>query len=324
MPASVFTISSCAFEPGVGGQAEAVADLHALDRLDAHQRAGQPRVEAAVPVHVRAEARRQAVDDDLDHAAEGVAVLVGLVDRRHHLLRGVGVQAAHRVLVEAGDVVRAGHRAVRRGHAAELDDVGDDAGADGLLEEVGGDPAERHPGGGLAGGGALEDRAGLVEVVLLHADEVGVARAGAGERGVAGQAVELGLVDRVGRHDLLPLGPLGVADLDGHRSAEGLAVADAADDGDLVLLELHPGAAAVAEATAGEGVGDVVGGDRDVGGQALQDRDEGRSVGLARSEPAQHGQSLSRRPAGTAPAVSRRDTRGRPRPRRRRPRRRAA
>ena len=80
---------------------------------------------------------------------------------------------------------------------------------------------------------------------------------GPGQGGVAGQRVELDGVDRVGRHHLLPLGPLGVADLDRDRAALGLAVADAADDRDLVLLELHPGAAAVAEPAAGQRVGDV-------------------------------------------------------------------
>ena len=54
---------------GCGREREAVADLDTLDRLDPHQRAGQPRVEAAVPVHVRAEPRRQAVHDHLDDAA---------------------------------------------------------------------------------------------------------------------------------------------------------------------------------------------------------------------------------------------------------------
>ena len=154
---------------GRGGELEAVADLDALDRLDAHQRAGERRVEPSVPVHVRAEAGRQTVDHDLDHAAERVAVLVGLVDALDHQLRGVGVQAAHRVVVEARDVVGAGHGAGRGADAAELDDVGDHPGVGGLLEEQRGDPAEGDPGGGLAGGGALEDRAGLVEVVLLHA-----------------------------------------------------------------------------------------------------------------------------------------------------------
>ena len=103
-------------------------------------------------------------------------------------------------------------------------------------------------------------------------------------------------VDRVGRHHRLPLGPLGVADLDRDRSALGLAVPDAADQGDLVLLELHPGAAAVAEPAPGQRVADVVGGHPDVGGQPLEDRHQGRAVGLTRGQPAQsHGDSLSRR-----------------------------
>ena len=243
---------------------------------------------------VRAEARRQPVDDHLDDAAEGVAVLVGLVDALHHRGAGVGVEAAHLVGVEARDVVGLGHDAGRGADAAELDHVGDDPGADGLLEEVGRDPAERHAGGGLAGRGPLEDRPGLVEVVLLHAGQVGVAGPRAGQRRVAGQRLELDRVDRVGRHDLLPLGPLGVADLDGDRAALGLAVADAADQRDLVLLELHPGAAAVAEPAAGQGVGEVVGRHPDMGGQPLEDRDQGGAVGLARGEPTQHGVSLSR------------------------------
>ena len=66
-------------------------------------------------------------------------------------------------------------------------------------------------------------------------------------------------VDRVGRHHGLPLGPLGVADLDRDRAALGLAVPDAAEDGDRVGLELHPGAAAEAEPAPGQRVGDVVG-----------------------------------------------------------------
>ena len=118
--------------------------------------------------------------DHLDHAAEGVALLVCLVDPRDHLLARVGVEAAHRVLVEAGDVVGGRDHAVGSPHGSELDDVGDDPRTDRLLEEVARHPAQRDPGGRLAGGGALEHGPGLVEAVLLHADEVRVARAGAG------------------------------------------------------------------------------------------------------------------------------------------------
>ena len=111
----------------------------------------------------------------------------------------------------------------------------------------------RDPGRGLPGAGPLQDRPGVGVAVLLHAGEVGVAGPGPGQRRVAGQRGERGRVDRVGRHDRLPLGPLAVADPDRDRAAEGQAVPHAAEDLDLVLLERHPRAAAVARAGAGPG-----------------------------------------------------------------------
>ena len=74
---------------------------------------------------------------------------------------------------------------------------------------------------------------------------------------------------------------------------------EAADDVDLVLLELHPGAAAVAQAAAGEGVDDVARGHLDMGGQTLEDGDQSRAVGLARSEPTQHVRKSFTRPVDT-------------------------
>ena len=79
-----------------------VADLHALDRLDAHERPRQPRVEAAVPVHVGAQADRHAVRQHLHDAAEGLPGAVGVVDLGDHRRRGLRVDAADRVGVEAG------------------------------------------------------------------------------------------------------------------------------------------------------------------------------------------------------------------------------
>ena len=100
--------------PPVGG-AETVADLHPLHRLDAHQRPGQPRVEAAVGLDVGAEPDRQAVGDHLDHAAEGVAVVVRGVDLGHHRRgRRLG-ERADRAGVDPLQVVRPRHRVVVRG-----------------------------------------------------------------------------------------------------------------------------------------------------------------------------------------------------------------
>ena len=71
------------------------------------------------------------------------------------------------------------------------------------------------------------------------------------------------------------------------------SVPDAAEEGDLVVLELHPRAAAVAEPAPGQRVGHQVGGDRHPGGQALQGRDECGAVRLPRRQPAQPAQRCS-------------------------------
>ena len=77
----------------------------------------------------------------------------------------------------------------------------------------------------------------------------------------------------------------------------------AADHVDLVLLELHPGAASVAEAASRERVHDVGGRDLDMGGQPLEDGNQSRAVGLSRREPTQHAASLSRRAVGVRDSV---------------------
>ena len=68
---------------------------------------------------------------------------------------------------------------------------------------------------------------------------------------------------------------------------------------DLVLLEAHARTAAVAEPAAGQLGLDVVDGDGQAGGQALDDHDEGRAVGLAGGQEAQHAANL---PAGPVTA----------------------
>ena len=71
-----------------GGQGG--ADLHRLDGRYRHHRLGQPAVELLVPLRVRAEAGGHAVGDHGDRAAQGVAVVAGLVDQGDHL----GLQGA--------------------------------------------------------------------------------------------------------------------------------------------------------------------------------------------------------------------------------------
>ncbi len=74
--------------------------------------------------------------------------------------------------------------------------------------------------------------------------------------------------------------------------AERDAVPDAGQHGDLVLLELHPRAAAVAEAAAGQLTRDVVGGDVDAGDHAFDHGHQRAAVGFTSCGPSQHASHL--------------------------------
>ena len=200
-----------------------------------------------------------------------------------------------------------GHQPRLHRHRTELDDVRDDPHSQSLLEQVLGDHAERDPGRGLPGAGALQDRPGIGVAVLLHPGQVGVPRPGAGQRSVAGLAFEEGRVDGVGRHHRLPLRPLAVADPDRHRAAQGQAVAHAAEDLHLVLLERHPGPAAVPEPPPGKILSQVRAGHRHAGWDALQHGHQRRAVRLTRGQPTHThaSQSVTSRPARrVGPAAS--------------------
>jgi hypothetical protein len=200
---------------------------------------------------------------------------------------------ADRALVDCVEVGR--HRQWRAGGdlgGAYARHVAEHLDAAGLAQEGLGDAAERHPRRRLARAGPLEHRPGVVEAVLLHAHQVGVPGPRPGERGVARQSGQLVgstgsalmTVDHLG-HSVLP---------DPHRDRAALrdAVPDAAEELDLVPLERHPRAAAVAEPAAGQLVGDVGGGRANAGGEPLEHCHQGRAVGLPGGEPTQHGSSL--------------------------------
>src|SRR5262249_24726369 len=101
-------------------------------------------------------------------------------------------------------------------------------------------------------------------------------------------------IDRVGRHDGLPFGPLGIPDAHRDPAAECHAVAYPPDDLDLVLLELHPSATPVTKTTPGQLCRNV--GTRNVSTSrdAVEHRDKRRPMRLTRSQPPQHAISLAR------------------------------
>ena len=95
---------------------------------------------------------------------------------------------------------------------------------------------------------------------------------------------------RRGRHLGVPLvaaEPLAVLDLDGDRRAQRAAVADTAEQREIVLLELLARPAAVAEPPASHLGLDLLDRDRQPGGQALDDHDESLAVRFAGGEVTQ-------------------------------------
>ncbi len=253
-----------------GRQGEAAADLDALDGVDAHHGLGQEAVQLAVPHDVGAEADGHAGGPHLERAAEGVPGLAGGVDGPHHPLGRLGVGAADGRLL---------HRCPVRLTVDRGDDLayGDGVGVYGdaeLLQQATADGAYGNAGGCLAGGGALQDVARVVEAVLHGAREVGVAGA------EAGHPLDLAL-ERLGLHHLAPVLPIAVADEQGQGAAQGEAVADAGGDLGVVVLDLLSLGAAVAALAAPEVALHVLLGQWEAGGQPLHYDGEALAVGLA-------------------------------------------
>ena len=227
---------------------EAVADLDALHRLDAHHRRGEPRVEPLRLRRVRAEPRRDTGRAHLDHAADGVAVGARLVDSR-----------AKRVLVDD----RPAHRDPDRREQRLRDRAGRDVHR--------GVPRAR----------ALERVARIVEAVLERAREVGVPRPRQRHR-LRALARRLAL-RRPRAHPPLPVRVVAVADDERERRPERAPVPEPREHLDLVLLDLLARAAAVALLPAAQVGVDRFPFDDEARGQALR----GSRRAQARATPPQ-------------------------------------
>ena len=278
---------------------EAVADLDALDGLDAHHRGGELAVEAVVTAGERPEPDGQSVHDHLDDTAERVAVLLGGLDLGDHRRLRLRVKRAHRAVVDRGQVGGLRRRPGVGLRRPDRDDVRHHLDAERLPQELPSDGGGGDPGRGLAGAGALEHRPGVVEAVLEHSGVVGVAGPRAGQRRVAGarhpdRSAATGsgaiTVSHFG-HSVLPIsmaiGPPSVC-----------PVPHSGEHGHLVLLEFHPRAAAVAQAASAQLFGDVIGGDGDAGDHAFDHGHQRTAVGFTGSGPSQHVSHLPTRRFG--------------------------
>ena len=196
-----------------------------------------------------------------------------------------------------------------------------------LAQERPRDAARRDPCRRLARRRALEHVAHVVEAVLQGAGEVRVPRPDAGDRlgalgAVVGERRELGRLVVAQRPDLHhpgPVLPVAVRDLEQDRRAERAPVPDAAQDPRPVVLDGLARAATVAALATGEVDGEVVLGEREAGGHALDHGAQHRAVALAgRDEPeAVHVAAGAGQPAAGSAAGRRRPKRpppARPRP----------
>ena len=189
--------------------------------------------------------------DDLEHAADGIAVRAGLVDPGDHPRLGIGVGAAQRARV--GLVARARRVCRIHGDAADLGRERPDLDAE-LGEERPRDGAGRDARGRLARRRSLQHVAHVVEAVLERAGEVGVPGPDPrdGRRALValvGGRQQLGggfVGQRLDLHHRRPVLPVAVADHEQDRRPQGQAVADTGHDLGTVLLDRLARPAAVA------------------------------------------------------------------------------
>ena len=255
---------------GAGSDGEPAADVDALRGVDAHHGLRDLAVELAVPLDVGAEADRHTGGPHLEGASQGVTGLTRFVDGGNHALARFAVGAANS---RGLDGVPVGLAVDLRDDVADRCSVRVDSNAE-LLEKPPADGSDRDARGGFAGGGAFEDVADVVEAVLHRAGEVGVAGAQACD------ALGVSLV-RADLHDFAPVVPDAVGDNHRDGAAQRAAVADAADELGVVLLQLLALRAAVAALAPLHLDGDVLLGDGHAGRDALKDGDERLSVRFA-------------------------------------------
>src|ERR1043165_6965077 len=281
---------------------DARADGDGLDRRDGHQRAREPSVELRVPGGVRAEAGDDSARDDLEDAAERVALAPLLVNERDHPVLRFGVGAAQRRFVGDGrDALPLNfERSVR--DAAELDDVAANLDAEDreqlLCKCAAGDAR-----GGLARRRALKYVAQVACAVLESAREVCVAWT----RSLQATRLPFFNFTRLDRHHLSPVRPVLILDEQRDGRAECEAGADAAQGFGAVALDLHAPAAPVAPLPALKLAVDLLRVNGETRRQTLDDGDERATVRLTGCVEAEHQSTLkSSRQKNILGSVSRR------------------
>ena len=128
--------------------------------------------------------------------------------------------------------------------------MGENLDAQGFAQEIARNGSCGHTGRRLTRRGALQDGARFPVAILHHSGKVSVPGARPSQGGTAAgvhrfNSVLIVHIQRIGRHDGGPLGPLRIANQDGDGTTQGEPMADSTQHGDLISLKLHTGTAAI-------------------------------------------------------------------------------
>ena len=116
-----------------------------------------------------------------------------------------------------------------------------------------------------------------------------MARPGPGHPALCGRVA----CDLAHGHDFFPIGPVPILDHHGDGTTEGLPLTYTGEESNLVALDLHPAAAAVALLPASQFVVDEFEIDSQVGRNALHQCYQGLPVRLSGRVKAQHASSIA-------------------------------
>ena len=282
-------ISSCTREPGPDRHFGSDADADRLDGVDAHDRLAEASVELAIPLHVRAEARRHAGRDDLERAAERVAGFARRVDRGHHPLLDVARRRSGAAHLREPPALRrrrpsGSSRSIDVANRRHMAGDADAEAAQQLARQAAGGDARRR----LARAGALEHVADVVVAVLDGAGEVGVARAGAASRPPASTPLA---PSGISRSTYIVCCQLTQSRLRISRAIGApvvRAVADAGEDLRAVAFDGHPPSAAVAALPPPELLVERVDVELEARRHAVDGDDERLAVRFAGGEKSEH------------------------------------
>src|SRR5262245_9840642 len=261
------------------------ADRYCFHGRDRHNGLGQTTVQLQVPGGVRPESRGYVARRYFEDSTQRVAFRLSLVDQLDHLLLRGRVGAAERRIIWYGSNLIEGQleRTVR--NASQLDHVTTNLDVE-LGQQLSRDRPASYAGGGFAGRGALQNIAQVARVVLEAAGQIRMT----GTRAFHPTRFLWRNFAYLGGHHFVPVGPVFVLDGDRHRRSECQTMADAAEDFDAVLLDLHAGAAAIPLLTPPQFVIDLIDIDGQTGGQTFNNRDQCATVRFAGGSETEHGQ----------------------------------